>query len=155
MVVYLTFAFFSTFKFMFTPLAGPLAGLNFIETYISCLVGGLTSVSLFYYLGNTISAVNQRILAKRIEKALNKNRTVKLRKRFTKTNRSIIKLKNKLNFFMACWLIPLFFSLPIGSIVIAKFYRHKKEAFLYIVIGVILNCTAITTGTYLFYHFIK
>ena len=138
---------------MFTPMAGPLAGLSFIETFISCLVGGLASVSIFYFLGSYITAVHQRYTASRIQRALKKDRTVKLKKRFTRTNRNIIRLKQKLNFFMACWLIPLFFSLPLGTLVIAKFFRHKKSTFSFVLLGVIINCSIITSGTYIVYYF--
>lgn len=140
---------------MFTPMAGPLAGLSFFETFLSCLFGGVFSVSVFYFLGNSITEYHQRYTARKIERALKKDRKVKLKKRFTKTNRTIIRLKQRLNFFMACWLIPLFFSLPIGSLVIAKFFRHQKRVFMYLLIGVFINCFLITSGTYLVYFLVR
>ncbi|WP_133122182.1 hypothetical protein [Brumimicrobium salinarum] len=49
MLTYFSFALFSSWKFMFTPLAGPAAGLSFWETFISCCVGGYFSASIFYF----------------------------------------------------------------------------------------------------------
>lgn len=149
MLVYITFALFSTWKFMFTPLAGPAAGLSFYETLFSCLSGGYLSASLFYFSSNYFMNLHQQRKIRRMKKV------IKLSKKHTKTNKTIILIKHKLGKWFICWLVPLFLSLPLGSIIVAKFYRHQKNTFLLILLGVTINGTIITGGTYLFYNLIQ
>lgn len=150
MLVYLSFALFSTWKFMFTPIAGPAAGLSFLETFLSCLAGGYLSVTIFYFGSNYFMEQSRRRKLKRAQRALRKGKKAKITKTFSKTNRTIIKLKLKLGKWMICWLVPLFFSLPLGSIITAKFYKHHKNTYVLILLGVAINCFIITGGTYLF-----
>lgn len=154
MLVYLTFALFSTWKFMFTPMAGPAAGLGFFETFISCTIGGIFSVSLFYFGSNFFMEMHRRNQLRRTNRRIRKGKKLKKKSVFTKTNRKIIRFKKKTGFWLTCWLFPLFLSLPLGSIITAKFYKHKKLTYLFIVLGVCINCFIITSGTYVFFHFI-
>lgn len=150
MLVYLSFALFSTWKFMFTPMLGPAAGLVFVETFFSCLAGGFVSVTLFYFGSNYFMEQARRRKLRKVEQAMRKGKKVKIAKTFSRTNRTIIKIKLKLGKWMICWLVPLFFSLPLGSIITAKFYKHHKNTYFLILVGVAINCFLITGGTYLF-----
>ena len=151
MLVYATFALFSTWKFMFTPMAGPIAGLTFLETFISCFVGGVLSVSVFYFGSSYFMELNRKRKLKRYNRRAAKGKKVTKKVTFNKTNRRIIKFKKKIGFFPICWLFPLFLSLPLGSIITAKFYKHQRLTFLFIITGVFINCLVITSGTYFFY----
>lgn len=150
MLVYLSFALFSTWKFMFTPIAGPAAGLSFLETFFCCLSGGYLSVTIFYFGSNYFMEQARIRKLKKEQKALKKGKKVKITKTFSKTNRTIISLKLKLGKWMICWLVPLFFSLPLGSIITAKFYKHHKNTYFLVLLGVTINCSLITGCTYLF-----
>lgn len=150
MLTYLTFALFSTWKFMFTPMAGPAAGLSFLETFISCSIGGYFSISLFYFGSNYFMELSRKRKVRRVNRSIRKGKKIKLKKTFTKTNRKIIKIKTKTGKWIICWLVPLFFSLPLGAIITAKFYKHQKNTYFLILLGVTLNCLIITGGTYLF-----
>lgn len=154
MIVYITFALFSTWKFMFTPIAGPAAGLNYFETLFSCLIGGYLSVSFFYFSSNYFMNLHQQRKAKKMLKAIKKGKKIKLTKQFSRTNKTIVLIKHRLGKWTICWLVPLFLSLPLGAIIVAKFYRHQKNTFLLILLGVTINGTVITSGTYLVYHFL-
>lgn len=149
MWVYLSFVLFSTWKFMFTPMAGPAAGLSFIETYVCCLIGGITSATIFYFGSSHFMQRYQAQQVKKERKAQRLGKTYKPKRKFTKSNRKIIKLKHSIGKWGVCWLVPLFFSIPLGSIITAKFYRHQKSTFSWIVFGIITNCSIITGGTYL------
>jgi len=149
MWVYLSFVLFSTWKFMFTPMAGPAAGLSFLETFVCCLIGGMISASIFYFGSSYFMHLAQAKQAKKERKALRLGKKYKPKKKFTKNNRRIIKLKHSIGKWGVCWLVPLFFSIPLGSVITAKFYRHQKKTFSWIIFGVIINCSLITGGTYL------
>src|SRR5690554_7319871 len=63
-------------------------------------------------------------------------------------NRRIIYLKGKLGIYFTCWAFPLFLSIPLGSIIVAKFYKHKRKTFPLIILFLTLDCFLITGGTY-------
>lgn len=139
---------------MFTPIAGPAAGLSFLETFLSCLAGGYLSVTIFYFGSNYFMELARKRKLKRTQRAIRKGKVTKIPKTFSKKNRTIIKLKMRLGKWMICWLAPLFLSLPLGSIITAKFYKHHKNTFFLILLGVAINCFLITGGTYIFETFI-
>lgn len=134
---------------MFTPMAGPAAGLSFIETYVCCLIGGILSASIFYFGSSYFMRRFQVQQIKKELKAQRLGKEYKPKRKFTKGNRKIIKLKHSIGKWGVCWLVPLFFSIPLGSIITAKFYRHQKNTFSWIIFGIIINCSLITGGTYL------
>ncbi|MGM0478914.1 MAG: hypothetical protein ACQERC_06795 [Bacteroidota bacterium] len=150
MITYLTFFLFSVWKFMFTPLAGPAAGLNFWETFFSCLAGGYFSATLFYF---SSSYFMQRAVWKRAEKEKKRQqlgKKIKKKKRFTRTNRWIIKIKRSFGMYAVTWAFPLFLSIPLGTIITAKFYKHQKTTFPLILFFLTIDCLLITGGIYLF-----
>ena len=65
-------------------------------------------------------------------------------------NKGIISMKRSIGIIGIAFWAPFFLSIPLGSIITAKFYGHKKNTFLLIIAGIFLN-GLITTGiTYLF-----
>ena len=75
---------------------------------------------------------------------------IPVKKRFTRINKGLIKIKRSVGIIgIALW-APFFLSIPLGSIITAKFYGHNKNTFLLIITGILLN-GLITTGiVYLF-----
>ncbi|MDX1651649.1 MAG: hypothetical protein R3277_04100 [Brumimicrobium sp.] len=147
--LYLTFALFSTWKFLFTPMAGPAAGLSFTETLISCLIGGYISAGIFYFGSSYFMKRSLQNRVKKEEILKKEGKPLKLKKRFTSTNRWIIRIKNSLGKYGVTYLFPLFLSIPIGTVITAKFYKHQKDTFFWIVLFLTLNGLLITGGTYL------
>jgi O-antigen/teichoic acid export membrane protein len=139
---------------MFTPMAGPAAGLSFLETYVCCLIGGSLSATIFYFGSSYFMHLFQERQARKERKALRLGKKYRQKKKFTKSNRRIIQLKHSIGKWGVCWLVPLFFSIPLGSVITAKFYRHQKNTFILILLGIAINCTLITGGTYLINAFI-
>ena len=70
---------------------------------------------------------------------------IKKRKIFTKTNKTLIKVKHSLGIFGVSFLAPLFLSIPVGTIIVAKFYGKHKLSYPLIIIGILVN-GIITTG---------
>lgn len=145
---YSAFFLFSTFKFLFTPLAGPKAGLSFGETYFSCVAGAILSASIFYFASEyfMIRSHNKRKLA--IQEALKSGIPLKKKKIFTRTNKSIVRLKSRFGIFGISLFAPLFLSVPVGTIITAKFYGKDKRTFPLILLGVFLNGAIVTGITY-------
>jgi len=145
---YISFALVSTSKFMFTPLAGPAAGLTFLETFIACLIGGYISASIFYFGSSYFMKLSIERQARRVKKAKLKGKAIPVKKKFTKSNRRIIAYKQKIGRYFSYWFFPLFFSIPLGTIIVAKFYKHNRQTFPMIIFFLTLDCFIITSGAY-------
>ena len=123
--IYLAMVLLATFKFMFAALPGAVAGLPFLGIYISITTGGLISFNVFYFMANYFI---KRTLDNKLKKI--KAGTYKPKKNFTKMNKSLVKLKmTTAGFWIITIAAPLVISVPIGTIVVAKFYRHHKESY--------------------------
>lgn len=141
---YLGFFGLAMIKFLFAPFGGPLAKLTFIETYLSCISGAIFCAIIFYFSAEffMIRAHKKRKLL--IQQAKDKGIELKHKKAFTKTNKAIVRMK-RLGIVGICFYAPFFLSVPIGSIISAKFFGKDKRTFPLIVIGIGVN-GLITTG---------
>lgn len=143
--VYITFFLLSMIKFLFTPFAGPAAKLTFIQTYITCVSGAIFSAAIFYFMSEFfMKRAHDKRVRLRME-ATQKGIPYPEKKKFTKLNKLVVKTKRTLGIYGICMYAPLFFSVPIGSIIAAKFYGKEKKTFPLIVLGMFVN-GAITTG---------
>ena len=148
MWTYISFVLLSSSKFMFAPLAGPAAGLTFWETFITCSIGGYISATIFYFGSSYFMKLSLKRYAKRVKKAQLKGKPVPVKRKITKTNRRIIQSKQKIGQIFTCWAFPLFFSIPLGTIITAKFYKHDRQTFPLIILFLTVDCFLITGGTY-------
>lgn len=136
---------------MFTPFGGPPLGLSFIETYIAAVAGGIFGAAVFYFPSDYfILKAEQKKHTKRHE-ALRKGEAYIEKKKFTKTNKFIVKIKMKLGIVGISFWAPFFLSVPIGSIVVAKFYGKEKITFALICAGMSLNALVTTGLAYLIF----
>ena len=130
----------STVKFMFAPLGGPGLGLSFFQTYFTCVSGGIVGASFFYFSGGYF-----------IQRAEKKRLTIKKKKTFSRINKLIVKTKKSIGIVGNSFWAPFFLSIPVGSIIVAKFYGQNKKAYLLIVIGMFINALITTGLAYLIY----
>lgn len=107
----------STVKFMFAPGVAAAAGFSVIQTVIIHSLGGMTGITVFYYFG--------RFIVTKVE-SFRTPYSKKPKKVFTRKNKGIIKLKGKFGLIGLVILTPSFLSIPIGSVVAAKFFYHNK-----------------------------
>tara|TARA_B110000196_G_C20835431_1_gene515742 strand:- start:101 stop:409 length:309 start_codon:yes stop_codon:yes gene_type:complete len=79
----------------------------------------------------------ERAFKKRMKKLTAMN--AKLPKSFTRTNKLIVKIKqSRFGYWALILLAPSFISIPIGSILIAKFYNERKYTWLRMLFSVLL-----------------
>lgn len=78
---------------MFTPIAGPAAGLSFLETFLSCLAGGYLSVTIFYFGSNYFMELARKRKLKRTQRAIRKGKVTKIPKTFSKKTELLLSLK--------------------------------------------------------------
>lgn len=141
----------ATFKFMFAPSTGSLLNLPFWETYFASVIGGTVSAFFFYFLSELII---KRSHNKKIEKNLELERQglpIIHKKKFTKTNRFVVRLKWNLGMYGICFWAPFLLSVPIGSMVVAKFYGKLKKTFLLIIVGMFINAMVMCLLSYLIF----
>lgn len=123
---------------MFAPFSGLPFGLTFFETALSAFSGGIISSAFFYFAGN--------LLLKKIKVKNNK-------KVFTRVNRFIVSVKQKLGKIGIAFYAPLFLSIPFGSYIVARFYGSDKWTFFYIMAGMAINSLMMTSIAYAYILF--
>lgn len=139
--------FIATFKYMFSGFTALGFQLTFWEAFIVISSGASTSFLFFYSISGTLMRAAKR---KKIEKARAEIAagTFVPRKNFTRVNKFIVKLKmHKWGFWLLVGLGPLIMSVPLGSIVVAKFFGGQKKTVIYgvsalVFWGFILTCIA-------------
>lgn len=145
LALYTSFFLLSTIKFLFTPFAGPASGLSFFETYFSCVAGAIFSAAFFYFASEFFMRRSIKKRAKKVRLANEKGLKLVEKKKFTKTNKFIVNIKRRFGIYGVSLFAPLFLSVPIGTIITAKFFGHLKETFPLILVGMFIN-GLITTG---------
>lgn len=115
------------FKFLFASayLEGFYSHLSFLEVFIITFSGAFVCFNIFYW-----SAEFFMKLAKKRKLRAIKSGKLRKSKSFTKLNKIIVNIKlSKSGFYILCTLGLLFMSIPIGAIVIAKFYGDTNKSY--------------------------
>lgn len=134
----------ATFKFMFAAFPGPALNISFLETYLSVVLGGTFSSAVFYFASDFFMIKANQRRKRKIEQLLSEGKEIPFKRKFTRTNKFIIYCKQKFGMYVICFWAPFFLSVPLGSIIVAKFYGKLRYTFLYIFVGMMIN-TSITT----------
>jgi len=134
----------STVKFLFAPFAGVPLGLHFYETYFAAVIGGTLSSAFFYFGSGRLMAYFKNRAELKNNKLAAGGKKIIEKKKFTRSNKFIARLRRSLGKVGICFWAPFFLSVPIGSIIAAKFYGEDKNTFLFIAFGMLFN-GAITT----------
>ncbi|GAB4253851.1 MAG: hypothetical protein Kow0079_09740 [Vicingaceae bacterium] len=91
-------------------------GFGYWHTVLILLSGGITGVFIFYFLGSWITTKYYQY---------KKNSTPK--KRFTKFNRFLVKIKYSYGIYGIAFLTPILLSIPVGSIVLSRYFYNDKK----------------------------
>lgn len=135
---------------MFAGIPGSVAGIPFIHTYLAAAIGGTISAGIFYFLSELFMIMSHKKIAKKREAAALNGIEFIEKKKFTRTNKFVVRIKMKLGIIGISFLGPLLLSVPIGTIVTAKFYGKKKITFLLITAGMFINATITVGLAYIF-----
>ena len=135
---------------MFAPFAASnMDGINFVTAIISVFSGGLISAFVFYFGSEFFMKRAHRKKVEKIEAAIAKGTPIKKKKTFTRLNKSLVKFKHSIGQKGLCVLAPLFLSVPLGSIICAKFFGHRKSTFPTIVFGLAINSILLSSIAYI------
>lgn len=127
--VFLWAFFLGIVKFLFTPsfIYGwyQELGLSHWDVVIPMISGALFGFNLFYWFAEYFM---ERAKKRRI-KAIQSGKK-KRRKNFTRLNKFIVRIKmSKAGMLLLSTVGLMFMSIPIGGVVLAKFYREKHIAY--------------------------
>jgi len=142
---------------------GFFLGLNFIETTLAVLAGGIFGFFVFYYIAD-IFLVYVRHLKPVIVKVtphktrlryrnwqMKRKRKVKSKKVFTRRNKFFVKARQSYGMWGIILLTPFALSVPIGAFLLRKYYGHRKEAIPSAVIVLILEGIVISVISWFVY----
>ena len=141
----------SMIKFMFAPLGGPGLKMTFIETYFSSAAGAIFSSAIFFFsAGYFMERARRKNLAK-VQVQIDQGIEVKRKKKFTKMNKRLVRIKMTIGIYPIAFWAPFFLSIPLGSIITAKFYGHHRYTYPLICLGIFINGFVVTSIAYLLY----
>ncbi len=112
----------SMVKFAFSPLLSLTLGYSLPQTILITGLGGCIGVTVFFLGSGWILG---RIEDWRLT-AINDGRRVSPRS-FTRTNKMIVKVKRNQGLNGLAVITPIIISIPIGTILAAKYFRHDKR----------------------------
>lgn len=122
LAAYSTGFLMGTVKFMFAATSMMAFSVSYWEVVFATFLGAFISFNVFFFFSGLLM---ERAKEKKLEKI--KNGTLKSKKQFSRMNKFIVKLKlSSFGYFVLVIVGPMVLSIPIGSIIIAKFYRRIK-----------------------------
>ena len=136
-----------TFKFMFAHWAiygiGQLDGydMSFLEIFLSVEIGALCSMTIFYWFSGLIMRTVADRRKRKFDEAIAAGKTPKRKKIFTRVNKAIVWIRMRIGLWGVTFIAPLVMSIPIGSIVCAKFYGNKKWTYPLMVLFTLIYST--------------
>ncbi|MBX7093847.1 MAG: hypothetical protein K1X56_03925 [Flavobacteriales bacterium] len=120
----ITVFFLGATKFLFAPSAALGAGFTTWETVILVAVSGLFGVSFFYLGADSIISWSQNRRKKKDQQKREAGIVV-VRKVFTPFKRKVVRIKNRFGIIGIAIVTPCIISIPIGSILAARFFPNK------------------------------
>jgi hypothetical protein len=119
---YTTGFLMGTVKFMFAATSMMAFSVSYWEVVFATFLGAFVSFNFFFFFSGLLM---ERAKEQKLIKI--KNGTLKPKKQFSKMNKFIVKMKlSSFGYFVLVIVGPMVLSIPIGSIIIAKFYRRIK-----------------------------
>lgn len=113
------------------PAAVFIFGFNFFEAMVVCSTGGIAGVVISSFL---IDAILKKIttLINRYYPERNKEK-----KKFTKTNRFIVKVKKNFGVIGVSAVAPLLLSLPLGVFLCLKFFGDRSKIIFWMSVSIL------------------
>lgn len=140
--------FLAMIKFMVSTIPGQGFELAFYQTWLASFLGASTASAVFYFGSEAVMRfIHRRRIAKR-EAAIAAGLEPINYYKITRTKKFIVQIKHRFGFYGITLFAPLFFSVPIGSYVAAKFYGKFQKTFWFVLIGLALNAFLLTLISY-------
>ena len=135
---------------MFSAIPGPALGLNYVETVISIFVGAVISAAFFFFSAEYFMQKAQKKRIKLMQEAHKNGETIAQKRVFSRMNKGVVRLKLRFGKIGICFWAPFLLSVPVGSIIVAKFYGKYSFTFLYVILGMLINSLLTSFIVYVF-----
>lgn len=132
--------FAATVKFLVAAWIGRGIGNDFLTTFLVISIGGITGVTFFYYSANFFM---ERARKKRLESGEKK-------KNFTRMNKFLVRTKHRIGLYGLALLTASIISIPVGSIITAKFYGGQTKTIVVLYLAVLFVGIVTTLLAYIF-----
>lgn len=136
--------FLSTVKLLFSPGAAIASGLSLPTAIAATSSGGCTGVVFFYYFGRWFGDKLNNIFKKRTGHQALILKTAKNSPIFNRRNRFIIQVKRRTGMIGLALLTPAIISVPIGSVLAARFFYDSKWMLPLLLLSTIIWCIFLT-----------
>lgn len=134
----LNVVFLGSVKYFWTPPYALILGLGVWDTFLALEVGGIAGYLFYFYLSRLVFAqlsklwkklyfvtpLKFKVSVEEWRSQIRKKR--KNRKKFTKRNKLIIKIRRRYGMWGIIILTPIILSIPVGAILGNKYYSDKK-----------------------------
>ncbi|MCB0763425.1 MAG: hypothetical protein R2815_13335 [Flavobacteriales bacterium] len=115
----------SMVKFLFSGLVSYRLGNSFLETVLLTSAGGCAGTLIFYFTSaRVLEWFRLRHLRRMAER---KAQGLPAKRIFTRTNRLIVRVKRGYGLQGLAVIGPAILSIPIGSVIAAKYFRHDRR----------------------------
>ena len=104
----------------------PSTNYNYLEIVLTLISGGSFGILVFYFFSNWINQLLNKLFKRK-----------KPKKVFTKGKRRFITVKNKYGLIGISLLTPVILSIPVGSFLASRFFRHNKFTIPIMIAGVV------------------
>ncbi len=125
----------STIKFVFGGVPMALGfGFSYFESIVVTCLGGCTGVVLFVYTSDMLIA----FFKKRAELKRTLNAHLPPKKKFTRTNKIIVKVKRRFGLFGFSILVPFLIPIPIGCFLAVRYFNDKQKIVRYLFVSIFI-----------------
>lgn len=139
----------SAVKFAMTfPIAILQFQFSFLETVLWTNIGGMAGIYFFAFLSEKLIAWWNRTFRRSTSPATSRDQ--KEKRIFTRRNRRIVFIKLKYGLIGIAISTPFLLSIPVGTFLVVRYYRHTRTRFLYL-IAANLIWSVIYTVFYMFW----
>lgn len=122
----------SMFKFLPSPSLAVVLGFNFWETILITVPAGIAGVTFFYLISGFLMDRSRR---KRILRMAKEG--YRSPRQFTSINKAMIWVKHRFGIAGIALITPAIISIPVGSIIMAKFFKHDRRALPALIVSVV------------------
>lgn len=135
----------SMLKYPFSQVTATGLGFGFLSTFLITTLGGCTGVIVFYRASGWLMDRARDRKLKRLAAGHAPKRS------FTRTNRTIVRVKRSQGLSGLAFLTPILISVPIGSVLAAKYFRNDRRTLPILLVSVVAWGIVLTS----FWQFFK
>lgn len=136
----------SMVKFFFSPMLAHQLGYSFLETLLFTSTGGCLGTLVFYRLSGWLMRRSRLRRLHREIAEMHGGAPVRGRRVFTRTNRFIVRVKRGHGMHGLAMIAPPLISIPIGSILAAKYFHHDRRTLPTLLSSVVIWSVVLTAA---------